>query len=217
MKTERVLNPLNRSFAIAALLVSIVVASPAQTKPAAKPRPVTPKIAVVSFQMAVFQTNEFRREFDALKTRFAPKIEQAKTFNAEIADLEKQLQADAGKLNDQERAGRAEVIDRKKSQAKRFTDDAQHDFEQEVQQIYAGVASKVNDVVSAYAKKQGYTMVVGVVRSQQVPSPVLWTDPSADITQAVVDACNVPPPAPVPPIQSSAKPAKPRAKPRNAH
>lgn len=214
MRTEKVLNVLSCSLAIVAVSVSTVVVSAAQAKPASKPQPVPPKIAVVSFQMAVLQTDEFRREFDALKTKFAPRNEQAKTLNAEIADLEKQLQADAGQLSDQQRASRAEAIDRKKSQAKRFSADGQNDFEQEVQQIYSTVASRVRDTVSAYAKKQGYTIVVGVVRSLQVPSPVLWNAPSADITQAIVDAYNAQPAAPVQPVQPAAKTA---VKPRKAH
>ncbi len=208
---------MSRSFAIVAVLASAVVVSAAQTTSTAKARAVPPKVAVISFQMAVFQTNEFRREFDALKTKFAPKNEQVKTLNDEIAGLEKQLQAETDKLSDLERASRAQAIERKKSEAKRFTEDAQKDFEQEVQQIYSGVASKLNDVLSAYAKKQGYTMVVGVVHNPQQASPVLWTNPSADITQGIVDAFNAKPDAPVSPARPAAKPVKPKAKSRAAH
>jgi outer membrane protein len=208
---------MSRSFAIVAVLASAVVVSAAQTTSTAKARVVPPKVAVISFQMAVFQTNQFRREFDALKTKFAPKNEQVKTLNDEIAGLEKQLQAEADKLSDQERASRAQAIERKKSEAKRFTEDAQKDFEQEVQQIYSGVASKLNDVLSVYAKKQGYTMVVGVVHNPQQASPVLWTNPSADITQVIVDAYNAKPDAPVSPARPAAKPVKPQAKSRAAH
>jgi len=223
MKNERALNMASRSFAVIGFLASALVVSFAQgapappRAPAPAPRPVLAKVAVISFQLAVFQTADFRNRFDALKKKYTPRTDEIKSLNDEISNLDKQLQADSDKLTEKERESRAATIDRKKSQAQRITKDAQNDFQGDVQQIYSDVATKLNGVVTDYAKKHGYTMVIGVVHNAQKPSPVLWSNPSADITQAVVDEFNTRSGAPAPAAHPAAKPARPVATPGKTH
>jgi outer membrane protein len=78
--------------------------------------------------------------------------------------------------------------------------------------MYNALASKVYDVMSTYAQKQGYTLVLDVSQQQ---SPVLYALQSTDITQAVVDAYNAKSGVPAPPAQlpPAPKPAAPAAKP----
>jgi outer membrane protein len=155
------------------------------------------KIAVIAFQVAVAQTNEGQRNYTDLEKKYAPREEKAKALNDEIESLTKQFQAQGATLADAERASRLKAIDDKKKQLDRMTEDLKTDGNQDVQQMYNTLASKVFDVMSAYAAQQGYTMVLDM--SQQT-TPVLYAAPSLDITKAIIDAYNaksgVPPPPP---------------------
>ncbi|MGD0801636.1 MAG: OmpH family outer membrane protein [Terracidiphilus sp.] len=195
---------------IATLASGLVLSAAAQTLPVpAASAPAGPaKIAVIAFQMAVAQTNEGQRSMADLQKKYAPKEAQLKAAGEEIDTLTKQLQAQADKLSEAERASRSKVIDDKTKLAKRMLEDDQNDMNGEMQEMYNGLASKVYDVLAAYAQQQGYTLVLDVAQQQ---NPVLYATPSADITRAVIDAYNVKSgvPAPPPPPAGSAPVSKP--------
>jgi outer membrane protein len=209
---------MNRLLAIAFTLASgMVLSAAAQTSPAPAAPAVPAKVAVIAFQAAVGQTNEFQRNFADLQKKYEPKRAQLKTLSDEIDALEKQLQAQSDKLSDAERANRAKIIEDKKKQAQRFAEDAQTDLQGEMQEIYNGVASKVYDTLAKYAQQQGYTLVVDGSGSQQQAPVVLYASPTTDITKLIVDAYNVSSGVPAPPAQPAAaaapRPATPAARP----
>jgi outer membrane protein len=184
---------------------------------AADPAPAVPagpaKIAVIAFQVAVAQTNEGQRNFTDLEKKFDPKRQQLKTLSDEIDGLTKELQTKGATLTDSERAARAATIDTKKKQLDRDAEDAKSDFQQQMQDLYQALASKVYDVMQSYAEKQGYTLVLDVSEQQ---SPVLFASTSTNITKQVIDAYNVKSGVPAPPPQSDVdapKPAAPAAAP----
>lgn len=165
------------------------------------------RVAVIAFQAAVGQTNEFQRDFADLQKKYEPKRAQLKTMSDEIDSLEKQLQAGGDKLSDGERASKAKTIDDKKKQAQRFAEDAQNDLSGEMNETFNKVATKVLDVMNAYATQQGFTLVIDGSGSQQQSPVVLYASPSSDITKAVIDAYNVKSGVPAPPPQAAAAPA----------
>ena len=196
---------MKRSLAIIVSLASgLVLSAAAQTSPLPTAAPGPAKVAVIAFQAAVGQTNEFQRNFADLQKKYEPKRAQLKTMADEIDSLEKQLQAQGDKLSDAERASRAKTIDDKKKQAQRFAEDAQNDLTQEMQEVYNGVASKVYDVLAAYAQQQGFTLVVDGSTNQQQAPVVLYASPSTDITKAITDAYNLKSGVPAPPPQPAA-------------
>jgi outer membrane protein len=201
---------MKRSLALIVSLASgIVLSAAAQTSPSPAAPAGPAKVAVIAFQAAVGQTNEFQRNFADLQKKYEPKRAQLKTQADEIDGLEKQLQAQADKLSDAERANKAKVIDDKKKQAQRFAEDAQNDLQGEMQEIYNGVASKVYDVLATYAQQQGFTLVMDGSTNQQQAPVVLYASPSTDITKAVIDAYNVKSGVPAPPAQPTAMAPKP--------
>ena len=193
---------MKRSLAIAITLASGIVLSAAAQTPPAPAAPAGPaKIAVIAFQVAVGQTNEGLRNFADLQKKYAPKEEQLKALNDEIDSLTKQLQTQGSALSDAERAKRATAIDEKKKKLDRDAEDARNDFQQEMQDMYNGLASKVYDVLSSYAQQQGYTLVLDVAQQQ---TPVLYATESTNITKAVIDAYNLKSGVPAPPAQPAA-------------
>jgi len=212
--SEGVFAQMKRSLAIIVTLASgLVLSAAAQTTPAPAAPAGPAKVAVIAFQAAVGQTNEFQRNMADLQKKYEPKRDKLKTMADEIDSLDKQLQAQGDKLSDAERASKAKTIDDKKKQAQRFAEDAQNDLSSEMQELYNGVASKVYDVLATYAQQQGFTLVVDGSSNQQQAPVVLYASPSADITNAVRDAYNLKSGVPAPPPQPAAAAPKPAPKP----
>jgi outer membrane protein len=210
---------MKRSLALIATLASgLVLSAAAQTLPAPAAPAGPVKIAVIAFQAAVAQTNEGQRNFADLQKKFSPKREQLRALAEEIDTETKQLQAQGDKLSEAVLASRTKAIEDKKKQLQRDSEDAQNDFQQEMQEVFNTLASKVGDVLTSYEQQQGYTLVLDYAQQQ---TPVLYAQPSTDITKAIIDAYNVKsgvPPPPAPPA-AAPKPAAPRpaAKPPVAH
>jgi outer membrane protein len=204
---------MNRSTALtAALLAGFAMSGAAQ--PAAAPAasgaaiPDGPtKIAVIAFQAAVTQTNEFQRNFADLQRKFEPKREQLKTLNDQIEALQKELQTQGATLNDVERESRTKSLTDKQKQLQRDQEDDQNDFQQEMQETFNGVASKVGDVLIAYAQQHGYTLVLD--GGEQQAQAVLYANPATDISEAIVDAYNLKSGVPAPTGQPAAAAPKP--------
>ena len=179
---------------VAALASCLALSASAQSPAVAAAAPDTaavagaPKIAVITFQEAVAATNDFQRRYADLQKKYDPKRQQIKTLNDEITSLQKELQAQSATLSDADRATKAKQLDEKQKELKRTGEDAQGDFQTDMQQTFGTVAEKVAATIDAYAKEHGYSVVLD--RDQQVPV-VLYANESADITKAIVDAYNV--------------------------
>ena len=216
---------MKRSLALVLTLASgFAMSATAQTPAAssAAPAPGPAKIAIIAFQVAVAQTNEGQRQFADLQKKYEPKREQLKKLNDDIEAMTKQLQTDQAKLTPAEQQSRATAIDNKKKQLDRDGQDASNDMQQEMQDIYNNLATKVYDVVQSYAQLHGYTLVLDITAGQQ-QSPVLYANDSTNITKEIIDAYNTKSGIPAPPAAGATdapKPATPRPaapKPAPAH
>jgi outer membrane protein len=162
------------------------------------------KIAIVSFQATVSQTNEFQRAFVDLQKKWEPKRQALKVLSDDIDRITKELQTQGDKLSETDRAARVKSLEDKKKQFDRQQQDAQNDFGQEMQELFSGTASKVYDVLSSYAEKNGYTLVLDNSNQQ---TPVLFFHEATDITKPVIDAYNVKSGVPPLPAQPAGAPA----------
>jgi outer membrane protein len=218
---------MKRSLALIVMLASgMVLGAAAQTPatPAVAPAAATQptKIAVIAFQIAVAQTNEGQRDFADLEKKFQPRQDHLKALSEEVDNLTKQLQAQGATLSDAQRSEKATAIDTKKKQLDRDAEDARTDFQQQMNDIYQTLASKVYDSMQAYAEQQGFTLILDVSEQQ---SPVLFASQNTNITKAVIDAYNVKSGVPAPPPQPAATgtpsapapAAKPATKPAASH
>jgi len=178
--------------------------TPAAQKPAAVQTDGPSKVAVIAFQAAVTQTNEFQRAFGDLQKKYDPRRQQLKTLSDEVDNLTKQLQDQTTQMTDDQRIARSRTLDEKKRQLDRDTQDAQTDFQGDMQQLMNKVAGEVGAVMTDYAEKQGYTLVLDA--GDQQNSTVLYAVPSTDITKAVIDAYNLKSHIPAPPAQGASQP-----------
>lgn len=206
---------MKRSLALVLTLASGLALSAAAQTPAAPAAsappaaaPATPaKIAVIAFQQAVAQTNEGQRDFADLQKKYAPKEASLKTLSDEIDKLTKELQDQGTSLSEVERNNRAKTIDDKKKQLDRETSDLRSDGQQDMQDLYTNLASKVYDVMQSYAEQQGFTLVLDVSQQQ---SPVLYANTGTVITKQIIDAYNLKSGVPAPAAQPAAEAPRPR-------
>lgn len=167
------------------------------------------RVAVIAFQAAVTQTNEFQRNFADLQKKWEPKRQELKTLSDQVESLKKQLQTQGDTLSDQERESRSNTINEKERLLQRNTEDDTNDFQQELQGTFNGVASKVGEVLVAYAQQHGFTLVLD--GGNQEAQAVLYASPSTDITKTIIDAYNLKSGVPAPTQQSAVPSPRPAA------
>jgi outer membrane protein len=170
----------------------------------------TNKVAVIQFQLAVTQTNEFQRNYADLQKKYDPMRQQLQALNTQIDTLTKQLQSQASTLSPSEQQSRAEAIQDKQRQAKRMQDDDQSDYQSDMQDMINSMAQKVGAELQTFARQHGYTVVLDATQSQNQAPDVLYWSPATDITKAVVDAYNAKSGIPAPPPSAPAPTAVPR-------
>jgi outer membrane protein len=184
-------------------VVAVAQAAPANPDPTAAAGSVAPtgvtKVAVINFQQAVGQTNEFQRDLADLRKKFEPREQTLQQQNTEIDTLKKQLQDAGEKISDADRQTRLRTIDEKTKTLQRSAEDLRNDEQTDGQETFQQVGQKVYDVMVTYAQGQGFGLVLD---ASQQNSGVLWPSPQSDITKAVVLAYNtksgIPAPAAVP-------------------
>ncbi len=150
------------------------------------------KVAIVSIQDAIANTNEGKKELEALQQKFAPKQAEMKTLNDDVENLKKQLQAQGDKLSDEERGNRVKTISDKQKVLQRNYEDAQNEYQQAEQEIVNRLGKRMMDILEKYAKTNGYSVVMDVSNPQ---TPVLYASPNTNITKELVDAYNADSPA----------------------
>ncbi len=176
----------------------------AAPSPAGGPAPV--KVAIVAIQAAIANTNEGKKELDALQQKFAPRSLELKNQSDEIENLKKQLQAQNDKLTEDARAAQVRTIENKQKAYQRSGEDFQNEVQQAELELLNRLSGKMQKILETYAKANGYAVILDVSNPQT--TPVMYA--STDITKDLIDAYNaqspVAPPAAKPAGNGAAKP-----------
>ena len=162
--------------------------APTAAAPTSAPAPTGPaKIGIINIQGAVANTNEGKRDLEALDKKFEPRVKELQALQADIENLNKQLSTQGDKLNDEAKANLQKQITAKTTQFTRGRDDYQKDVQEQEQEIFQRIYPKVMQSVDTYSKNNGFSLVLDWGVLQQ---GVTWANPSYDITQQIVDAYN---------------------------
>jgi outer membrane protein len=183
--TRKIINAAVFSLALSAAAFAQTGIAPATQTAAPLSGPT--KIGVINIQAAIVNTNEGKRDFDALQKKFEPKQAELKALNDEIDNLKKQLDAQGTKMTEEDRAARVRVIEQKQKNLQRALEDAQNDFQAQQSEVANRIGQKLVDVLDKYAKTNGLSLVVDASTQS---SPVLWAAEQVNITPAIVDAYN---------------------------
>ena len=219
---------MNRKLPLALVMASAFAAPHlfAQTAPATAPaaagapaavppQAIPAKIAIIDVQAVIVNTNEGQRAFGEINKKYEPQKNKIETEGAEIQNLQKQVQALPANTSDEERANRLKTIDTKEKQLQRDSEDAQNSYNNDMNEAAAKMYQKIGQAAVKYAQENGFTMMLNVGGNQQAQAlnPVLWWQPTTDITQAVVNAYNAssgiaaPPPSAPSPTRRTTPPA----------
>src|SRR5687768_18370928 len=114
-------------------------------------------------------------------------------------------------MNEDTRAKLTRDIDSGQKSLQRLGEDFESDVQQEEGKIMNDLGQKMMDVIIKYSAQRGIAMVIDVSNPQ---TPVLWADPSADITSEIVKLYDqAHPPAAAAPAASKPPATVPPAKP----
>jgi outer membrane protein len=150
------------------------------------------KVGIVGIQDAIANTNEGKKELDALQQKFAPRQAALQSQNDDLENTKKQLQAQSDKLSDEERNSRVRAATEKQKTLQRNAEDFQNEVQTAEQEVLNRLGKKMLDVMEKYARENGYAVVMDVSNPQ---TPVLYANPQTNITKNLIDAYNAESPA----------------------
>lgn len=187
-------------------LVTILGISAAHAQaPAANPSSGN-KVGIVSIQDAIANTNEGKKELEALQQKFSPRQAALQSQNDDLENLKKQLQAQGDKLSDEERNNRVRAATEKQKTLQRNYEDFQGEVQAAEQEILNRLGKKMLDVLEKYAHDNGYAVVMDVSNPQ---TPVLYANPGTNITKPLIEAYNAASPVAAPAAKPASAPVRP--------
>ena len=160
------------------LAMALAVSSQAQT-PAAAPV----KVATVHIQNAILGTKDGQKAAQDLAARFTPRRTELEKKQTEITNIQNQMRAGSATMSEAAKAKLQRDYDANSKDFKRATDDYDAEVEQEQGKVMNDLGQKIYDVITKYCTANAIAWVVDVSNQQ---SPVLWADPSIDITNEII-------------------------------
>ena len=165
------------------------------------------KVAIISVQQAILQTKDGQKASADLQAKFLPKRQELEKKQASIQGLQDQMKKGSATMSEDAKAKLTRDIDSGTKSFQRDTEDFDADVQQEEGKIMQDLGQKIMDVIIKYCTQNGYSMVLDVSNQQ---TPVLWADPSADITTEIIKLYDQAHPGTgAAPTPATAKPATP--------
>lgn len=145
---------------------------------------VASKVGVISVQGAIVGTKDGQKASQALEQKFSPRQKDFQSRNADVTQLEDQLNKGGNLMSEEKRAQLVRDIDEKKRRLQRDAQDAQEELNTEQQKLLQDVGQRMMAVIEKYAKDNAYTVILDV--SNQSTTPVLYASSAIDITQDII-------------------------------
>jgi len=137
----------------------------------------------VHVQNAILQTKEGQKAGQDLQAKFMPRRTELEKKQADITAIQTQMRAGSATMSDAAKAKLQRDFDNNAKEFKRATDDFDAEEQQEEGKIMNDIGQKVLEVIGKYSAQNSISMVVDVSNPQ---TPVLWADPSIDITNEII-------------------------------
>jgi outer membrane protein len=166
------------------------------------------KVAIIHVQNAILQTKDGQKAQGDLNAKFTPKKSQLEKKQNDILALQDQMKKGSATMSDDAKNKIAREIDANQKGLQRESEDFESDVQQEEGKIMQDLGQKMMDVIIKYATQNGFSMVVDVSNPQ---TPVLWADPSVDITNEIIKLYDQAHPGTGASAPTAAKPTNPPA------
>ncbi len=141
------------------------------------------KMAVVSLQRAVLESDEIQKASAAMEAKYKPRQQEIEKLQRDLQAIQQQLQTGAGKLTQQAEADLTAQGQRKQREVQRMGEDLQADVERERNEILGASTRRMAEVVKKLAEEKGYDVVVDT-------SNTVYFKVALDITAEALAAYN---------------------------
>jgi len=163
------------------------------------------KVAVVNMQNAIVASKDGQKAGQELNAKFGPRQKEFDTLRGELGQLQEQLQKGAQTLAPDKIAQLQKDIDEKNRKLQRIQTDVKEEYTADQQRLLVPLEQKMVAIIGQYAKQKGFNVVL------DTSGPVIFADPSIDITKDILALYDAAPAGPAPATPGVAKP--PAAKP----
>lgn len=134
------------------------------------------KVAIINSQLSVLETAEIKKAQTELEAKFKPRQEQVRALEAEIGQIQQQLQAGQGKLAPQAEQDLNIRGQRRQRELQRLGEDLQAEVERERNEILGRTGQRMQEIVKKLAEERGLDLVVDV-------SNTIYFKPAMEITK----------------------------------
>jgi len=168
------------------------------------------RIGFVDLQAVIAQSKEGQVAKNTVSAEAADKQKEISAKEAEIKQMDADLQKQASVLSDAAKKEREEEIRRKLRDLKRVTEDFNRDLSKRESDLLTDMLKDLRVVIKDYGKEKGYTIV------EKNQGGVPYSSDPADLTQEILDRFNTRGTkklkSPTPPSPPPAKPRAPASK-----
>jgi outer membrane protein len=141
-------------------------------------------VGVINFQGAIMGTKDGQKAAAQLEQQFSPKQKDFQARQAEIAQLEDQLNKGGNLMSEDKRSQTVRDIDEKKRRLQRDAEDARQELDQAQQKALNEIYQRMMAVLTKYAKDNGFTLILD--DGNQQTSPILFASSGIDVTQDII-------------------------------
>ena len=143
------------------------------------------RLGFVDLQAVITQSKEGQSAMNTVKTEAAEKQKEISTKEAEIKQMDADLQKQASALSEAAKKDREEEIRRKLRDLKRVTEDFNRDLAKREGEMVNDLLKDLTAVIRDYGKEKGYTLIV-----EKGQSGVIYGNDTADLTKEILERYN---------------------------
>lgn len=150
---------------------------------AADPPPT--RLGFVDLQTVITQSKEGQTAMNTVKAEAAEKQKEISAKEAEIKQMDTDLQKQASVLSEAAKKDREEEIRRKLRDLKRVTEDVNRDLAKREGEMVNDLLRDLAALIRDYGKEKGYTLIV-----EKGQSGVIYGNDAADLTKEILERYN---------------------------
>ena len=139
------------------------------------------KIGVINFSVAIGSTAEGKKAIADLQNKYQPRKQELARMQQEIQSIQDQLSKQSVTLSDDEQRRLTRELEDKQKLLKRSTDDAQSDYNADMEESIRRLGQKMSRVISEYAQQNGLVLVI-----DDAQVPVYYAAKEIEITAEMV-------------------------------
>jgi outer membrane protein len=143
------------------------------------------KLGFVDLQMVITQSKEGQAAMNTVKVEAAEKQKEIGAKEAEIKQMDADLQKQAAALSDAAKKDREEEIRRKLRDLKRVTEDFNRDLAKREGDMVNDLLKDLTTVIRDYGKEKGFSLIV-----EKGQSGVIYGSDAADLTKEILERYN---------------------------